>query len=56
VLGAILPMLGKDWSQPGIVPLFSNIKRNGYQIIYLTTRAIGQVNNYRSFYLLIIID
>jgi len=47
VLGAILPMIGKDWSQPGIVPLFSNIKRNGYQIIYLTTRAIGQVKNVR---------
>jgi len=49
VLGAILPMLGKDWSQPGIVPLFSNIRRNGYQIIYLTSRAIGQIGFSRHF-------
>ncbi len=42
-------MLGKDWSQPGIVPLFSNIRRNGYQIIYLTSRAIGQIGFSRHF-------
>ena len=42
VLGQIMPFIGKDWSQPGIAPLYCNIRRNGYFIMYLTSRAIGQ--------------
>ena len=42
----MLPMIGVDWTQPGIAPLFANIRRNGYYILYLTTRAIGQVSPY----------
>jgi phosphatidate phosphatase LPIN len=42
VLGHILPMFGRDWSQPGIAPLYNNIRRNGYHILYLTARPIGQ--------------
>lgn len=48
-LGAILPILGKDWTQPGIAPLFANIHRNGYQVLYLTSRAIGQIGFTRDF-------
>ncbi len=38
-----MPMMGRDWSQPGVASLYSNIRINGYQILYLTARAIGQV-------------
>jgi phosphatidate phosphatase LPIN len=42
VLGQVLPIIGKDWSQNGITDLFTNIVNNGYKIIYLTARAICQ--------------
>jgi len=42
VMGHLMSMVGKDWSQPGIAPLYTNIKRNGYHLLYLTSRAIGQ--------------
>jgi len=42
VLGQLMPMMGRDWSQPGVASLYSNIRKNGYQILYLTARAIGQ--------------
>jgi len=48
-LGHLMPMVGKDWSQPGIAPLYSNIRRNGYQILYLTSRPIGQAKQTKDF-------
>jgi len=44
VFGQIMPMLGRDWSQAGVARLYSNIQRNGYNILYLTSRAIGQAS------------
>jgi phosphatidate phosphatase LPIN len=41
VFGQIFPVFGKDWSHIGVTELFSNIKNNGYQMLYLTARAIG---------------
>ena len=43
VLGQILPVMGRDWSQTGVTGLFSKIKQNGYNFIYLSARAISQV-------------
>lgn len=43
VLGQILPAMGRDWSQTGVTGLFSKIKQNGYNFIYLSARAISQV-------------
>jgi len=48
-LGHLMPMVGKDWSQPGIAPLYTNIRRNGYQILYLTSRPIGQAKQTKDF-------
>jgi phosphatidate phosphatase LPIN len=48
-LGHVMPMVGKDWSQPGIAPLYTNIRRNGYQILYLTSRPIGQAQQTKDF-------
>lgn len=41
VFGQIFPVFGKDWSHIGVAELFSNIKANGYEILYLTARSIG---------------
>jgi len=48
-LGHVLPIFGKDWSQPGIAPLFTNLRRNGYFILYLTSRPIGQSQQTKDF-------
>jgi len=42
VLGHILPMVGKDWAQIGVAQLFTKIEENGYKLLYLSARAIGQ--------------
>ena len=42
VLGYVLPAFGKDWSHEGVTDLFTNLYKNGYKIIYLTARSIGQ--------------
>jgi len=44
VLGHILPVIGKDWAQSGVAQLFTKIKANGYNIMYLSARAIGQAS------------
>ena len=43
VLGHILPRVGLDWSHAGITRLFSHIRENGYDILFLSSRAIAQV-------------
>ena len=48
-LGHVLPKFGKDWSQPGIAPLFTNLRKNGYYILYLTSRPIGQSQQTKNF-------
>ena len=42
VLGQVLPFLGRDWTHDGVTDLFTKIKKQGYKLIYLTARAIGQ--------------
>lgn len=49
VMGHILPMLGKDWSHTGIAGLYTNITKNGYQILYLTSRSILQAGQTRGY-------
>jgi len=49
VFGHVLPMVGKDWSHFGVAKLFSSIRENGYHIVYLTSRAIGQAQTTRNF-------
>ena len=44
-----MPRFGNDWSHPGICNLFQKIYANGYQILYLTARAIGQANSSRNY-------
>ncbi|CAI2381834.1 unnamed protein product [Moneuplotes crassus] len=49
VLGHILPRLGKDWSHEGITKLYTDIKNNGYEFLYLTSRAIGMADSTRNY-------
>lgn len=48
-LGHIFTMVGKDWTHPGVAKLYTDINRNGYQILYLTSRAIGQADTTREY-------
>lgn len=42
-------MVGKDWAQIGVAQLFSKIEENGYKILYLSARAIGQSRATRDY-------
>ena len=41
-MGQILPLMGRDWSQSGVAQLFTRLSSNGYKLLYLSARAIGQ--------------
>ncbi|KAK1555703.1 hypothetical protein Q3G72_030206 [Acer saccharum] len=49
VLGQFMPLVGMDWSQTGVAHLFSAIKENGYQLLFLSARAISQAYHTRRF-------
>ena len=48
-LGHVLAMIGKDWTHVGVAKLFSEIAKNGYNIMYLTARSAGQADSTRSY-------
>jgi len=48
-LGMFLPLIGFDWSQMNVVKLYSDIQRNGYNIVYLTSRAIGESQTTKNY-------
>lgn len=49
VLGHVFTMVGKDWTQVGVANLYTNIRKNGYQFLYLSSRAIGQAKYTREY-------
>lgn len=49
VLGHLLPAVGRDWSQVGVAGLYTQIEKNGYKLLYLTARPIGQASQTRAF-------
>ena len=51
VLGQILPHIGRDWSQSGITKFLSKVEQNGYDVMYLSARAIGQASLTRDYLL-----
>uniref|UniRef100_A0A1D1YV85 Nuclear elongation and deformation protein 1 n=2 Tax=Anthurium amnicola TaxID=1678845 RepID=A0A1D1YV85_9ARAE len=48
-LGHVFTMIGRDWTHSGVAKLYTDISRNGYQILYLTSRAIGQADYTRDY-------
>lgn len=49
LLGQLAPIVGRDWSHAGVAELFTLIRRNGYQMLYMTARAIGQADLTRDY-------
>ncbi|XP_045463728.1 phosphatidate phosphatase LPIN3 isoform X2 [Harmonia axyridis] len=49
VLGHILPIVGNNWAQKGVAQLFHKIADNGYNLLYLSARAIGQARVTRDY-------
>lgn len=48
-MGHVMPRFGHDWSHQGICKLFQKMSNNGYQVLYLTARAIGQSQSSRNY-------
>ncbi|XP_068737547.1 phosphatidate phosphatase LPIN3-like [Montipora capricornis] len=49
VLGQILPAVGQAWAQSGVAQFFGKIQQNGYKVLYLSARAIGQAQQTRDY-------
>ncbi|KAM0673665.1 lipin Ned1 [Gurleya vavrai] len=41
--GHVCAIIGKDWTHYGIAELYTKIKKNGYKILYLSSRPIEQI-------------
>lgn len=48
-MGHLMTMIGKDWTHAGVAQLYTDIANNGYQFLYLTSRAIGQADYTRDY-------
>ncbi|CAG8531529.1 4268_t:CDS:10 [Paraglomus brasilianum] len=48
-LGHLYAMIGRDWTHSGVAKLYTDIHNNGYEILYLTSRAIGQADYTRDY-------
>lgn len=48
-MGHLMNMIGRDWTHAGVGKLFTDIHNNGYNIMYLTARAVGQAQTTRSY-------
>ncbi|RDW90066.1 putative lipin Smp2 [Aspergillus mulundensis] len=48
-LGHVLNMIGRDWTHAGVAKLYTDIVNNGYNIMYLTSRSVGQADTTRSY-------
>ncbi|KAG2745605.1 LNS2-domain-containing protein [Suillus brevipes Sb2] len=48
-LGHVFAMIGRDWTHSGVAKLYTDIRRNGYKIMYLTSRAIEQADSTRDY-------
>lgn len=49
VWGLISSYIGTDWTHLGIASLFSKLHENGYKIIYLSARSLGQSANTKEY-------
>ncbi|KAJ6104903.1 hypothetical protein N7486_003592 [Penicillium sp. IBT 16267x] len=48
-LGHVLNMIGRDWTHTGVAKLYTDIVNNGYNIMYLTSRSVGQADTTRTY-------
>ncbi|KAL1302676.1 hypothetical protein AAFC00_003040 [Neodothiora populina] len=48
-LGHVLNMIGRDWTHLGVAKLYTDIAANGYNLLYLTSRSVGQADTTRGY-------
>ena len=48
-LGHIFTMVGRDWTHLGVAKLYTDIAANGYNLLYLTSRSVGQADTTRNY-------
>lgn len=48
-LGHLFAIVGRDWTHSDVAKLYSDIERNGYRFVYLTSRSLGQANSTRGY-------
>ncbi|KAG8533810.1 uncharacterized protein KY384_001551 [Bacidia gigantensis] len=48
-LGHVLNMIGRDWTHLGVAKLYTDIVANGYHVLYLTSRSVGQADTTRAY-------
>lgn len=48
-LGHLFHRIGRDWTHAGVAKLYSDIVANGYNIMYLTSRSVGQADTTRDY-------
>jgi phosphatidate phosphatase LPIN len=42
-------MIGRDWTHLGVAKLYTDVVANGYNILYLTSRSVGQADTTRGY-------
>lgn len=42
-------MIGRDWTHLGVAKLYTDIATNGYNLLYLTSRSVGQADTTRAY-------
>jgi phosphatidate phosphatase LPIN len=47
--GHVAAMVGKDWNHEGVAQLYNNIRDNGYQLMFLSSRAISHSKGTRRY-------
>ncbi|KAI5785921.1 Lipin/Ned1/Smp2-domain-containing protein [Geopyxis carbonaria] len=48
-LGHVFTMIGRDWTHLGVAKLYTDICSNGYNLMYLTSRSVGQADTTRNY-------
>jgi phosphatidate phosphatase LPIN len=49
VWGHLYGMMGRDWTHHGVASLYTKIVKNGYKIVYLTSRPLGQSSSTKTY-------
>ncbi|KAF2090909.1 LNS2-domain-containing protein [Saccharata proteae CBS 121410] len=48
-LGHVFNYIGRDWTHLGVAKLYTDIATNGYNLLYLTSRSVGQADTTRGY-------
>jgi phosphatidate phosphatase LPIN len=48
-LGHLFNAIGRDWTHLGVAKLYTDIANNGYNLLYLTSRSVGQADTTRNY-------